>query len=68
LLRIHYSQAFNEIDADGSGYITSDEVVVGFGKMGVSLTLDEAKAIVKDADTNQDGKISYDGKEGILCL
>ena len=54
-------QIFNEIDADGSGYITPDEVVVGFKKMGVILSLDDAKAIVSEADTNMDGKISYTG-------
>ena len=54
-------QIFNEIDADGSGYITPDEVVVGFKKMGAFLSLDDAKAIVSEADTNKDGKISYTG-------
>ena len=54
-------QIFNEIDADGSGYITPDEVVVGFKKMGVILSLDDAKAIVSEADTNMDGRISYTG-------
>lgn len=41
-------------------------MVVGFGKMGVPLTLDDAKAIVSEADTNKDGRISYDGKKEIL--
>ena len=30
--------------------------------MGVTLTFDDAKAIVSEADTNKDGRISYDGK------
>ena len=60
-----HSQIFNEIDADGNGYITPDEVIVGFGKMGVTLTLDDAKAIVSEADTNKDGRISYDGKKRV---
>ena len=42
-------QIFNEIDADGSGYITPDEVVVGFKKMGAILSPDDAKAIVSEA-------------------
>ena len=54
-------QIFNEIDADGSGYITPDEVVIGFKKMGVILSLNDAKAIVSEADTNMDGRISYTG-------
>ena len=37
--------------------------------MGVTLTLDDAKAIVSEADTNKDGRISYDGEKGVLyCL
>ena len=55
-------QIFNEIDADGNGYITPDEVVVGYKKLGVELTLENAKAIVDEADTNKDGRISYDGE------
>lgn len=59
-------QIFNEIDADGSGYITPDEVVVGFNKMGVAITIDDAKTIVSAADTDKDGKISYNGKTIII--
>ena len=55
-------QIFNEIDADGNGYITPDEVIVGYKKLGVELTLETAKAIVSEADTNKDGRISYDGE------
>ena len=55
-------QIFNEIDADGNGYITPEEVCTGFKKFGVDLTMDEAKAIVKDADTDGDGRVSYSGK------
>ena len=54
-------QIFNEVDADGSGYITPDEVVIGFKKMGTTLSLDDAKAIVNEADTDKDGRISYTG-------
>ena len=55
-------QVFNEIDADGNGYITAEEVCVGFGKFGVPLTLDEARALVKAADTDGDGRVSYAGE------
>ena len=57
------SQIFNEIDADGNGYITPDEVCSGFKKFGVDLTMDDAKAIVAEADTDGDGRVSYSGKE-----
>ena len=53
---------FNEIDADGNGFITPDEVVDGFKKLGVDITPEEAKAIVSAADTDGDGRVSYPGK------
>lgn len=52
---------FNEIDADGNGYITPEELKSGFEKFGVVLTLDDAKQIVKEADTDGDGRVSYAG-------
>lgn len=60
-------KVFNEIDADGNGYITPEEVVVGFTKLGVPVTLDEAKAIVKSSDTDGDGRVSYPGMQLITC-
>lgn len=60
-------KVFNEIDADGNGYITPEEVVVGFTKLGVPVTLDEAKAIVKSSDTDGDGRVSYPGMLLITC-
>ena len=54
-------QLFNDIDVDKSGYITADEVVALYKKVGSPLTLDEAKQIVAKSDTDKDGKISYDG-------
>lgn len=61
-------KVFNEIDADGNGYITPEEVVVGFTKLGVPVTLDEAKAIVKSSDTDGDGRVSYPGMQLITEL
>ena len=62
LIIIHYPQIFNAMDADGDGYITPDEIVLVFGKIGRTLTLDNAKAIVSTHDSDKDGRISYDGK------
>lgn len=56
-------QIFNEIDTDGNGYITPDEVRSGFKKLGVEISLEAAKAIVSESDTDKDGRISYDGKQ-----
>ena len=54
---------FNEIDADGNGFITPEELRSAFKKLGVDLTCDEAKAIVKNADTDGDGRVDYGGKQ-----
>ena len=54
-------QLFNEIDTDNSGYITADEVVNMYQKLGVSVTMVEAKKIVAESDTDKDGQISFDG-------
>ena len=60
-LPVNIFQVFNEIDADGNGYITPEEVVTGFKKLGAAVNIDEAKAIVKAADTDGDGRVSYEG-------
>ena len=40
IINLSYTvQIFNEIDADGNGYITPDEMKVGFEKLGVELSL-----------------------------
>ena len=59
------TKVFNEIDADGNGYITPDELQKGFKSFGVDITAAEAKEIVKAADTDKDGRISYTGRS--LC-
>ena len=45
-------KVFNEIDADGNGFITAEEVVAGYKKLGRPLTLDQAKAIITNADSD----------------
>ena len=56
-------QLFNEIDADKSGYITADELMVMYKKLGAPITSVEAKQLVAKSDTDKDGRISYDGNQ-----
>lgn len=49
---------FNELDADGSGFLERDELKVLFDKAGVKLSAADFEAIFKEADTSRDGKIS----------
>lgn len=59
---------FKEIDGDGNGYITPEEVQTGFKKLGVDVSIEDARAIVKAADTDGDGRVSYAGNNCIVVL
>lgn len=52
-------QAFKVFDKDGNGYITADELAIVMANLGERLTAGELKAMMNEADTNQDGKIDY---------
>lgn len=51
--------AFNVFDTDGNGYITRDELGSVMGNLGEKLTSDELKEMMREADTDGDGKIDY---------
>ena len=54
-------KAFEKYDSDGNGYIALDEFrKVVEDKYGSKLTSKEIKKLMKEADTNSDGKIGYD--------
>ena len=54
-------KAFEKYDSDGNGFITIDEFKkVVEDKHGSKLTSKEIKKLLKEADNNSDGKISYD--------
>jgi calcium-dependent protein kinase len=51
------AEAFQAIDRDGSGFIDKGELTVLLGK---SCTEEQIDEIIKTADKNNDGKISYE--------
>ena len=53
-------QAFRVFDKDGNGYITADELGLVMRNLGEKLSQDELKAMMREADTNGDGKIDYE--------
>ena len=60
---------FKEIDTNGNGFVTPKELLIGFKKLGVAdLTLDEAKDLVRVADSDGDGRVNYAGKLVVCCL
>ena len=51
-------ECFKEFDADGSGFIENKEVAAICEKLGMKATKEEVDALIKEADTSKDGKIS----------
>lgn len=52
--------AFKKFDADGNGYITTNELSDILSRMGRHLSRKEVEAIIKSIDTSGDGKLSFD--------
>ena len=52
-------------DKDSDGYITASELRYVMGNLGEKLTDAEVDEMIKEADTDGDGQIDYDGKTSI---
>lgn len=52
-------QAFKVFDKDGNGYVTADELKAVMASLGEKLSDAEVMEMVKEADSNGDGKIDY---------
>ena len=50
-------QIFQAMDVDGDGKVTCAEIVKS-----LKISKDEAKELLEEADTNGDGKMSFEGK------
>ena len=59
-------EAFRVFDKDNNGYITTDEMRFVMGHIGEKLTEDEIEEMIKEADQDEDGRISYDGNSHTL--
>ncbi|XP_023335694.1 calmodulin [Eurytemora carolleeae] len=55
-----FREAFNEFDKDGSGSISTKELVGVMRSIGQNPTEDEILALVLEADTNGDGTIDFE--------
>lgn len=53
-------QAFQVFDKDGNGYITRDELALVMTNLGEKLNENELNQMMKEADTNGDGRIDYE--------
>ncbi|GMJ00237.1 hypothetical protein like AT1G32250 [Hibiscus trionum] len=51
---------FKVFDRDGNGYITAAELEHSMEKLGHAMTVEELTEMITEADTNGDGKISFE--------
>ena len=51
--------AFAEFDADGSGDIDGEEIVMALAKMGLKITPSEAALMIADVDVDGDGRLDF---------
>ena len=57
--RIKSAKAFQEIDADGSGQLSPDEIEGALKRLKVTVNDEKLKELVKSCDADGDGNISY---------
>ena len=55
-------EAFKVFDIDKNGYITGDEISKIMASLGEVKTREEIQDMIRVADTNGDGRISFNGK------
>lgn len=53
-------QLFRIFDRDGNGYITAAELAHSMAKLGHALTAEELTGMIKEADTDGDGRINFE--------
>ncbi|CAL0330789.1 unnamed protein product [Lupinus luteus] len=59
---------FRMFDRDGNGFITAAELAHSMAKLGHALTADELTGMIKEADTDGDGRISFQEVAEIAIL
>ena len=60
-------EAFRVFDQDGDGQISSQELRQVMANLGEKLTDDEIDDMIKEADKDQDGLVSFEGRSLIAC-
>jgi calmodulin len=55
-------EAFLPFDHNGSGYISAEQLRHVMTNLGEKLTDDEINEMIREADTDGDGRVNYNGK------
>ena len=54
---------FRVFDKDGNGLISASELRIVMDNLGEKLTDDEVEEMIREADLDGDGMVSYEGKK-----
>lgn len=60
-------EAFKIFDRSGNGFITAKELKHGMVYMGERLSDEEVEEMMREADSDGDGRISFEGKIWAFC-
>ena len=60
-------EAFRVFDLNRDGYISSKELGQMMGNLGEQLTPQELEDMIQEADSDGDGRVSYEGKNSHLA-
>ena len=52
-------EVFKHLDKDGNGYVSATELSAIMGQLGQPITIEQAEAMVKEADLDGDGHIAF---------
>jgi len=59
---------FNMIDKNNDGYITEKEIKSMLKGLGEKVRKKDIRKMIKEADQNKDGKISFNGMSNVLTF
>ncbi|KAK3603078.1 hypothetical protein CHS0354_015773 [Potamilus streckersoni] len=61
-------EAFRVFDKDGSGFISAAELSHAMTNLGEKLTEEDVEGMIREADTDGDGQISYEEFKAMMIL
>ena len=65
---ISYYFSVAVFDADGNGLIDAHELSEAMCRLHENISESEAREMIRDADTDGDGKINLEGTPALLCM